>query len=98
MKITVNVTQEDIEAVVAGSRCECPVARAIERATPGASEVSVTADSVMLYPRLDNTDPSLRTLPLDVCRFVEAFDDRRPVAPMTFDLDVPEWALKEAKP
>jgi hypothetical protein len=79
MKIT--VTQEDIKQGVAGSPWDCPVGRAVYRATGqrfGVDDVSIDGDL---------RQPSFKT-PKAVANFIHKFDRKELVKPFTFSLPV----------
>lgn len=84
--IHVTVTQEDIDA---GKPCDgrnCPIARAVKRAT-GSSDVIVDGMSIEFY--------GAEFTPPDVCdRFISAFDSGEPVEPFEFFImDAPKEPL-----
>lgn len=84
MKISVNVTQEDIDNGVRGDACNCPVALAIGRATEHKyvvmawREILLTIKCNIVY-RIDT--------PRYVSNFIESFDAKRNVCPFSFNLE-----------
>ncbi len=59
--VVVEVTQDDIDNGIPGSRCDCPVARAIKRAT-GANRVSVSPGAfatIFVEGQLASTDGNM---------------------------------------
>ena len=101
-KITVNVTQEDIDDGIPEEPCDCPIALALRRTLGPESEASVDVaesgpDAGHAYVGLFD-QPDVR-LP-DACRqFIENFDTYgrdTPEAwtpqPFSFELEVPECA------
>ena len=73
----INVTPEDITRGVRLSACSCPIALAIKRTTTDSA--SVTDHTIYIGTRHFATPQSVR-------RFIEYFDDARPVYPFTFIL------------
>lgn len=91
VKVLVTVTKEDIaEGTHACTRC--PIALALRRALPGAYQVYVRHDSIVIAPR----DTLLATyeLPDPVADFVNRFDAMDTVAPFSFEIEVPECLTK----
>jgi hypothetical protein len=85
--VTISVTAEHIAA---GERekCEkCPVALAFLTALPRADRAVVTGFGVSLYRAGVKT--RLR-LPDAASDFISAFDNSDPVAPFSFDIEIPE--------
>jgi hypothetical protein len=82
-KIRVNVTQQDIEQGWRGSSQACPVARALRRQDE-LRRWWVGPDYIIseLGSREANLPPEARV-------FISAFDHGYPVAPFSFDLEVP---------
>lgn len=77
-EMEINVTQKDIEE---GRRCsafDCPIARAAKRHT--GLEAVVTDDVELTGPHLF----SRWYLPLKATDFIQAFDARKPVSPLSF--------------
>jgi hypothetical protein len=90
-EIQVEVTAEDIAAGVADDCSRCPVARAISRAMGydhGLGIVQVTGETVRLACFGESWGGSI---PGWVSRFVRAFDNRLPVQPFDFRLEIPGW-------
>jgi hypothetical protein len=106
-KITVNVTQEDIDAGKPQQPCFCPVALAINRV------LGLTADDEMVYvdryevtfwktrfPIDDDQELEYREveLPQEAIDWIEEYDLGgdglivADVSPFTFELEVPECA------
>lgn len=87
--ITVDVTAKDIArgrrlANNGGLKSlNCPIAQALRRAT-GAKGVSVGCDAFSLdFKRMS-------PLPAEAIAFIEAFDNKLPVKPMTFTVPYPK--------
>jgi hypothetical protein len=89
--VRVEVTAEDIKHG-AMSDCEnCPVAWAFIRAT-GLDHFKVSVDEITItWPFSDRKEAI--ELPESVSEWISAFDDGKPVSPISFDLDVPAEAL-----
>lgn len=87
-KIRVNVNQRDIERGIRRSAGSCPVARALQRHEE-MGPMWVGAQSIRLRRQPVSPDYTIE-LPGAVAAFVAAFDEGRPVAPFSFDLEVPE--------
>jgi hypothetical protein len=95
MKITVQVTQEDIADGERYACCECPVALALKRAT--GREWFVTGVFLnLLKPGQSFTDSGVAAVeltldtPQEVKTFIHAFDENDPVKPFTFEIETPE--------
>lgn len=102
MKITVSVTQEDIDlgcqGDTIGAKGGCMVHRAFMRATEGAYPfVSVENDAIDVYPdehamKKRNWRKAIHDirLPEKVSERIETFDaDKNEVKPFSFDVDIP---------
>ena len=83
MKVTITVTQDDIDNGCQGNAIACPVARAAAR----------VLDDRYLSVRtnvLEFVEPLiLIPLPSAAVEFIRRFDSRARVEPFSFDLDVP---------
>ncbi len=77
MKVTINVTQEDIDKGKQGDSCKCPVALALRRIHPGARVGSLT---------LFIADDWVESTPEVARKFISEFDNGRPVGPISFDI------------
>lgn len=92
--VQINVTASHI-AVGSRHSCQtCPIALAVSEvlhAPPYFASVSPTSVVVDVIPGrgVDFEARSLRLSPA-VQRFIDAFDDERPVSPFSFELDIPE--------
>jgi hypothetical protein len=87
VKITVSVTEEDINKGIIGSSCSCPVALAIKKSTNFHPSVDHYT-AALLNPEDDGL--TLCDLPHSVRCFIFAFDDHKPVRPFTFELEIPD--------
>jgi hypothetical protein len=87
-KVTVSITQDDIDE---GCRCDadnCPGALAISRATGYAAKVGMVTISLR---HADNGQFFKEISPPAVLRwFIEQFDNGNKVSPFSFELEVPE--------
>jgi hypothetical protein len=83
VKVTISVTQDDIDNGERQRCATCPVALAIRRVLPGAPMVSVGGWSVLLSTELEVLLPGVAE------EFIAAFDRYAPVAPFEFELEVP---------
>lgn len=109
MKLTIDVTQEDIDQVLRHHQYDaasCPVARALRRRTalPWAVHFEMTAgETLALFLELPNGQLKVNAPP-DVGAFVLEFDKRAhgfsyaeyPLLPLTFTLDVPDSLYEHA--
>lgn len=77
-KLTVRVTQGDIDKGAAGSHCNCPIALAVKRLT-GANDVSVNCDDIYFGYKIF-------PLPPKVSKFILSFDFHQPVKPFQFTI------------
>lgn len=85
--IKIEVTQEDIDRGKQGSRCWCPIARAIKRTLywmpgdtmipDGRVEVSIAQVAI---------EDGRADLPFEASNFIVAFDRGEPVKPFSFEL------------
>lgn len=74
----IDVTQYDIDHGSRARSTSCPVALAVKRAV-GREDVSMGAWT-------GHVGETVVKLPLEVTKFVSAFDSNNPVAPFSFDL------------
>lgn len=74
----IDVTQEDIDKGKPGM-CNCPVARAVKRTTKRRS-------GVMVYPYNIHIGEDVYESPIEIIRFIQAYDYNGFVEPQTFDL------------
>jgi hypothetical protein len=89
VKVTIDVTQEDINDGEPGTCWGCPIALAASRALPYAEDVSVGAD--MLTVGEYDAD-----LPMLASDFVHRFDNGKPTGgPFAFEVELPD-VLAEA--
>lgn len=89
--LTVAVTKEDIDQGVPGDPCQCPLARALNRALDYAEgTVDVDANEYWLGPQAK--EPRPYRLPAAASAFVLAFDSDEPVAPFSFKIRKPKAA------
>ncbi len=79
--MVIEVTQEDIDTGCVKASFDCPLARAISRAYE--AEASVSFDCTWVGGRRI-------PLPKAACEFYHAFDDRLPVRPFRFELEIGE--------
>lgn len=83
--MTIRITQEDIEN---GRRCDpdcCPVGRALLRS--GVEHLGVVGSGVMIMDERHYTE--VVPLPESVINWILAFDGKRPVEPISFELTMP---------
>lgn len=85
--VTVEVTQADIEKGCKKDANNCPIARAVLRCEKSITGVQV-ADSITGW-RYDGEEVFRVDTPKAAYDFIDNFDNRRPVAPFTFTLEVP---------
>jgi hypothetical protein len=81
----IEVTQGDIDGGERWNPARCPLATAIGRALR--RKVRVTCGSVWPLPA---SPGRIAALPRKAANFINAFDQGRAVAPMAFDLNIPE--------
>ena len=92
--VTVTVTAGHITRGTPGSGSGCAIALALLDAFPGATDASVGDYAGVFYNAggdLDDRD-AWALLPGAARHFVRDFDDRQPVGPFTFTLDIPAVA------
>lgn len=77
MRINVEVTAEDIKRGIKVDCLNCPIALALDRC--GQPDASVSDSDVEI-------DGRFIRMPLDARRFVQDFDDGKPVEPFAFEL------------
>jgi hypothetical protein len=85
MRITIDVTADDIANGVRGRCSTCPVALAVRR-VPGLEKWEVGGMSAFY-------GASSFPLPCAASRFIMDFDGGRPVEPFSFEVDVPDEYL-----
>jgi hypothetical protein len=97
MKVTVQVTRDDIRRGQPEKCQYCPIAHALRRVIKPECGFLVTEFWVAIYPTIHTSGPSYDArLPLFAHLFVKSFDNCEQVEPITFDLDIPEEYLKVA--
>ena len=79
----IEVTQEDIDKGVKENCVKCPVALSLRRLFPGEWEVDVGDDAIY-------AGGNWYTPPDEAQEFIAKFDAGEPVAPFSFDVDLPE--------
>lgn len=84
MIVKIDVTQEDIEKGITGSCTRCPVALALRRAVPEATNAVVRKDCISVNP-YDFYVESIT--PQKVAWFIFDFDGGGPAHPFTFEVD-----------
>lgn len=94
--VTVDVTQQDIDAGERYQCDRCPVALALTRTLPGAF-VEVGNNYIRLR-RFSESHSNYLTTPDAVEGFIVAFDSGQPVDPFAFALDIPDRFLAHPNP
>lgn len=101
MKLTIDVTQEDIDlgckVDTTGDRGGCMVWRAFNRCTEGSFPVTrVLYENIHIYEDWDQmmrdnygTAGKQISLPPDVMPKIQRFDKGLPVKPFSFEVDIP---------
>ncbi len=87
--IEVELTEDDMRHGKANDCAECPVARAVARALPGA-EPHVFHEEIELYGKYDGS----ATTPEEVSKWIDDFDSARNVAPFRFTLKFESFGLR----
>lgn len=95
MKLTIEVTKEDIDQGIRGNACLCPIARAINRVAPSAQTATVHAKKAFLV-RTTGGVVLHALLPFEATLFVEQFDrssvfDRGEPWRKPFSFDLTFW-------
>lgn len=88
MTITVNVTQDHIDKGREHDCHTCPVARALREAHPAKWWVGYGMEFGQVTAGIARGPGCL--LPVEACRWVRAFDSKKPVSPFSFEFDCPE--------
>lgn len=83
MKITIHVTQEDIDNGLYSSCMSCPVALALNRAIPMGPSWLAVGD----FARRNTVEYKFFELPIEVTHFIAAFDARSKVSPFSFEFE-----------
>lgn len=92
--VTVEVTQEDIDAGESGSYFFCPIARAVERLLAKQTSAGVCAKRIDVRgTRNGKFEKTRHSLPDVAAEFVQRFDEEKVVEPFTFTLDLPTACL-----
>ena len=86
--VTIEVTQEDIDQGVPSHAHKCAVARAMSRSVDGAYSLC----SFWGIHNPAGRGPCVHTAKHDeaVTKFIQDFDNGKPVKPFTFTIEVPE--------
>lgn len=84
----IQVTQADIDKGVRCSCARCPIALALSRAL----KIDVQTDGHIFWFK-EFLDSNIYRLPTTVARFVEKFDAKEAVEPLSFEIDLE--AIKE---
>ena len=87
MKFQIRVTRDDIRKGVKDSPCNCPIARAAKRVF-GTKNVNVSGEAIEVGYGYGGYETLYLPLPKAGERFVEAFDDGKPVTPQTFTVSI----------
>lgn len=82
MRVTVNVTQADIDNGVDGDCRLCPVARALSRA-------GVRGWNVFYHGLVSELTGETIALPRSAMEFIRRFDSGGDVKPFSFELEIP---------
>lgn len=88
MRVRIEVTQNDIRKGKRGSCFNCPIARAVKRAT-GCKDVDVDSDGTISLENGEVVIPSS----IKRERFIEKFDDKEKVSPIVFLVNIPKSVL-----
>jgi hypothetical protein len=91
--VRIEVTQDDIDLGIRGAACLCPIARAGARRVPARYLVSVDGHVFDLFSDEKGRPDCTRRLPDEAVAFVAEFDRGESVAPISFDLDIPDDLL-----
>lgn len=83
-KIRAEVTERDIRLGVCGDSRRCPIARALNRAMGTRQAVGVGSE--IMFDR----DGLYLTTPKVLLTFMNRFDNRKPVSPFSFTLNLPK--------
>lgn len=86
MKITIDVTAEDIRCGQRQTSGSCPIALALIRSGLRNPHVYHNADAYIGAPALREW----LLLPAEAASFIYRFDDEESVEPFSFELDVPD--------
>lgn len=97
MKVTIDVTREDIRYADMGSMSNCAVGRAIRRSLPQACDIWAWRDCGRIRHPL-NGNAHFITFPTKACRFVSRMCDWRVpkrlrwifFRPFSFELEIPD--------
>jgi hypothetical protein len=88
MKITVSVTQEDIDKGCKGDYTACPIQRAVARQVDARVEVT---ESEITFEKNYHWDGV--TTPIVARDFIRSYDGNEQVAPFSFELEIPEGVV-----
>lgn len=81
----ISVLPFDIQNGVRGNACRCPIARALQRAFPGAPGIWVSTYTQIVFTA-DEEHYAETNMPPAAVAFMRAFDDGKPVGPLEFDV------------
>lgn len=81
----IKVTQKDIDKGIRSSHCYCPIAHAFNRAVKNNNECDsyVRTNDIIYRP---DDKRSRYKLPKEAQKFIEHFDNYRPVEPFSFEI------------
>lgn len=82
MKLKINVTQDDIDKGNRGNSNSCPIARVVRGILPMARVNVRYINSIGMGADI--------ALPSEATQFIVSFDNHYPVAPLEFEVDIPE--------
>lgn len=98
-KVTVDVTQEDIDHGESNNCYNCPVARAAVRALGQTAVIAVSANAINVFGE-DGTRELVIALPIEATQFIDTVDRcvdevgsiafRKVVKPFSFEVEVPD--------
>lgn len=105
MKVTINVTQEDIEEGQRGDCRSCPIALAINKCLKNMyfceidgsvfADIYRVSNNRFVPQRMETYIINLKDYIKQVKSFIKDFDESTPVSPFTFTVDIPDELLKD---
>ena len=93
MRVTISVTNRDIERGCRSECCSCPIALAINRRLKEQYNAHVNRTFLRLFKKHAVNWGTV--LPIRVMTFVDQFDDCKAVKPFRFQVDIPKKYLRE---
>lgn len=97
MKVTINVTEDDILTGIRGICVLCPIARAINRVLSDNEYFAVVGNYLHISDYKESHFRKVVVLPKVARAFINSFDEGEGVMPFSFELDIEDKYLKQSE-